>query len=543
MPEGVASEPELPALAPEAVEEADENVVPKATMTVEEAEKVIAEYKPSQASQDDFPQALKELQEEILAKVEEKRQAGDKPALTMEEYFGLRFPEYSPEDASRIIRNSQNTTLITLREDLVIDTACAKCQNGERCLLPGGRNDVVTRAELGVKERHNGKAGLCVLGDGVVRCKNNAKHQSSDPEFERKVKASGLTESEAQQTFAAYDEKSAGKEATVAKAFAVQSAQKQSNLILSGKPGAGKTHLAIAIALDAMRAGRTALVKSMPELLDKICEAHQKYQDYGALIRQAQTVSCLVLDDWGKERTTDARMDYLYQIIDYRYRHNLQTIVTTNAYDMEGLMNKWNADKIEPLVSRIMENGEWVTIRDCKDYRLRRQPSAKPCEPEQVEAVPEEKAVLVEASAPSEDDFDPDKYVDDMVDMYLEAEKLGDGLDEEDEKEYEAYLKSLRENGACETASEKSEKADAIDLDAEGREDAEIEDEAGNKYVRVAVFKTDGEVEYSYVKRQIASDYVPEDDEDDEDKDDLRLYGSTGISGEDWAKFHKKKRE
>jgi DNA replication protein DnaC len=76
-----------------------------------------------------------------------------------------------------------------------------------------------------------------------------------------------------------------------------------------------------------------------------------------------------VLDDLGKERTSEARLDYLYQIIDYRYRHGLQTVVTTNALDMEGLKNKWNSDSIEPIVSRLLENGAWVTIRSAKNYR------------------------------------------------------------------------------------------------------------------------------------------------------------------------------
>ena len=40
-------------------------------------------------------------------------------------------------------------------------------------------------------------------------------------------------------------------------------------------------------------------------------------------------VQCLVLDDLGKQRNTEAAWDYLYQIINYRYENKLQTIVTT----------------------------------------------------------------------------------------------------------------------------------------------------------------------------------------------------------------------
>ena len=78
-----------------------------------------------------------------------------------------------------------------------------------------------------------------------------------------------------------------------------------------------------------------------------------------------------MLDDLGKEKTTDKGLEYLYQIIDYRYKHGKQTIVTTNALDIGGLMNQWNADKIEPLVSRILDNGTWVTIRNAENHRMK----------------------------------------------------------------------------------------------------------------------------------------------------------------------------
>ena len=37
-------------------------------------------------------------------------------------------------------------------------------------------------------------------------------------------------------------------------------------------------------------------------------------------------------DDLGKERTTDFGLDALYDIVDYRYRHELQTIITINSH-------------------------------------------------------------------------------------------------------------------------------------------------------------------------------------------------------------------
>ena len=52
-------------------------------------------------------------------------------------------------------------------------------------------------------------------------------------------------------------------------------------------------------------------------------------------INKFKRVSCLVLDNLGKERTTDAGVDYLHQIVDYRYRNELQTVVMTNSLNVE----------------------------------------------------------------------------------------------------------------------------------------------------------------------------------------------------------------
>ena len=48
----------------------------------------------------------------------------------------------------------------------------------------------------------------------------------------------------------------------------------------------------------------------------------------------------LVTNDWDKTKMTEARFDYLYQIINDRHTKGLQTMVTTNEYDMVGLEHR-----------------------------------------------------------------------------------------------------------------------------------------------------------------------------------------------------------
>ena len=134
-------------------------------------------------------------------------------------------------------------------------------------------------------------------------------------------------------------------------------------MVLAGNAGTGKTHLVVAIAIDAMKAGRQTRVITACEMLDEICQANRDNIDpFGAILKY-KSVPVLVIDDWDKARMTEARFDYLYQIINYRYERGLQTIVTTNEYDMVGLEHQYFAGKIEAIMTRLLENGDWVTIR------------------------------------------------------------------------------------------------------------------------------------------------------------------------------------
>jgi DNA replication protein DnaC len=75
------------------------------------------------------------------------------------------------------------------------------------------------------------------------------------------------------------------------------------------------------------------------------------------------------LDDLGKERATGAGLEYLYQIINFRYLSDYQTIITTNAADQDELVKWSDADYFVPLLSRLNEKGVWCAIKKAGDYR------------------------------------------------------------------------------------------------------------------------------------------------------------------------------
>ena len=103
-------------------------------------------------------------------------------------------------------------------------------------------------------------------------------------------------------------------------------------LLLSGTYGCGKTHLAAAIANQALAQGNPVLFEVVPDLLDHLRSAFGPTSDlaYDELFERVRTAGLLILDDLGTENTTPWAREKLYQIVNYRYNYRQPTVITTN---------------------------------------------------------------------------------------------------------------------------------------------------------------------------------------------------------------------
>ena len=231
---------------------------------------------------------------------------------------------------------------------------CIKCRGSKIHLCSGNR--FVSSL---IREERGGQAFYTL-----------AAHPCPIRRLESLIANSGLTANQRTQNFQTYrtDGLSAGVKR--AKGLAMRAAEEGSWLILAGLRGTGKSHLAAAIMHEIMKRGEQALFCLVPEMLDDL---RKGYDDgsHDRQMRTLKTVSCLVLDDLGKERNTDAGYDFLYQIVDARYRNRRQTIITTNAMSREQLISWGRADIFEPILSRVEELGVWFCISDAEDYRIR----------------------------------------------------------------------------------------------------------------------------------------------------------------------------
>ncbi|MBG0786654.1 MAG: ATP-binding protein [Anaerolineaceae bacterium] len=110
-------------------------------------------------------------------------------------------------------------------------------------------------------------------------------------------------------------------------------------LLLMGRYGCGKTHLAAAIANAAIEASVPTLFLTVPDLLDWLRFAYggseMSFEDRFEEIRE---IPLLILDDFGTQNATAWAQEKIFQIINHRYVNQLPTVITSNIMidDFEG---------------------------------------------------------------------------------------------------------------------------------------------------------------------------------------------------------------
>jgi DNA replication protein DnaC len=132
-------------------------------------------------------------------------------------------------------------------------------------------------------------------------------------------------------------------------------------LILGGKPGRGKTHLAVAIAYRAIQHGFDALFVTAAELIDDLSAAFRRGQLADALARYVHP-AVIVIDEVGYLTYGTDAANMLFHVVNDRHRKKRAMIFTTNK-----LLTAWgrvlhDEDLAHAIVDRVLERGRMLTL-------------------------------------------------------------------------------------------------------------------------------------------------------------------------------------
>ena len=143
--------------------------------------------------------------------------------------------------------------------------------------------------------------------------------------------------------------------------------QKQ-NVILMGKPGVGKTHLANGLGLEAIKKGHTVQFIHANSLIDQL---HRSKADgsYQRILRKLGNMNLLILDEVGFKKFPQNGIDDFFEVIRQRYEAG-SIILTTNRKfeDWEQLLG----DKVmaSAIIDRLVHHAYIIKITG-DSYRVK----------------------------------------------------------------------------------------------------------------------------------------------------------------------------
>jgi DNA replication protein DnaC len=140
------------------------------------------------------------------------------------------------------------------------------------------------------------------------------------------------------------------------------------NVIFLGPPGVGKTHLAVALGMEAVAHAHNVYFITIPELLDELARDVQENR-LAERLNKLRVPTLLILDEMGYRPLDQVATSFLFQLVSKRYTRGSIIVTSNKSYGEWGSVFGDDA-AAAAVIDRLLHYSTTVNIRG-DSYRLK----------------------------------------------------------------------------------------------------------------------------------------------------------------------------